>query len=62
MVKPTVRLVEAHDKVVLSLDDMIGEKPYTDENLIVAWHYSHAKGRQVKGGESFNGNGTLWRY
>jgi hypothetical protein len=34
---------------VLILDDMIEEKPYTDENEIVAWHFSHAKGRCVKG-------------
>ena len=28
---------------VLILDDSIEEKPYTDENEIVAWHHSHAK-------------------
>lgn len=48
-VKVTVRLAQDRDDGVLSLDDMIGEKPYTDENLIVSWHYSHAKHRQVKG-------------
>ena len=31
------------------LDDSIQEKPYTDENEIICWHYSHAKSRQVKG-------------
>ncbi|MFP3012645.1 MAG: transposase [Rickettsia sp.] len=31
------------------LDDSIEEKPYTDENEIVAWHHSHAKDRHVKG-------------
>ena len=31
------------------MDDSIEEKPYTDENEIVAWHHSHAKGRHVKG-------------
>ena len=25
------------------------EKPYTDENEIICWHYDHAKGRNVKG-------------
>ena len=34
---------------MLILDDTIEEKPYTDENEIVSWHYSHAKGRCVKG-------------
>ena len=31
------------------IDDFIEEKPYTDENEIVAWHYSHAKHRILKG-------------
>jgi hypothetical protein len=30
-------------------DDSIEEKPYTDENDIVCWHFSHAKGRCIKG-------------
>jgi hypothetical protein len=34
---------------VLIIDDAIEEKPYTDENEIVCWHFSHAKGRCVKG-------------
>ena len=34
---------------VLILDDTIEEKPYTDENDINCWHYSHAKGDIVKG-------------
>lgn len=34
---------------VLILDDSIEEKPYTDENEIVAWHHAHAKGIYVKG-------------
>lgn len=33
----------------LILDDSIEEKPYTDENEIMCWHYSHAKDRHVKG-------------
>jgi len=28
---------------------MIEEKPYMDENKMIAWHFSHAKGRCVKG-------------
>ena len=34
---------------VLIIDDSIEEKPYTDENDIIAWHYDHCKGRNVKG-------------
>ena len=34
---------------VLILDDSIEEKPYTDENEIIAWHYDHCKGRTIKG-------------
>jgi hypothetical protein len=34
---------------VLILDDTIEEKTYTDENEIIGWHYSHAKGRCIKG-------------
>ena len=35
--------------VVLILDDSIEEKPYTDENEVNCWHYSHAKGSVLKG-------------
>jgi hypothetical protein len=31
------------------LDDSIEEKPYTDENEIVCWHYDHSKGCNLKG-------------
>jgi hypothetical protein len=31
------------------IDDTIVEKPHTDENEIICWHYDHAKGRNVKG-------------
>jgi hypothetical protein len=48
IVKPHVRAVQ-RDAGVLILDDRIAEKPYTDENDIVCWHYDHAKDRTVKG-------------
>jgi hypothetical protein len=48
-VKKYVRNYEQEKGCVLVIDDSIEEKPYTDENKIVCWHYSHAKGRQVKG-------------
>ena len=48
VVKPLVRAVES-DEGVLIIDDSIEEKPYTDENEIVCWHYDHALGRNIKG-------------
>jgi len=48
-VKPEIRKIEQDVGGVLILDDTIEEKTYTDENEIVCWHYSHAKGRCVKG-------------
>lgn len=33
----------------LIIDNSLEEKPYTDENELVAWHYDHAKGVNVKG-------------
>ncbi len=48
LVKPHVRAVQ-DDRGVLIVDDSIAEKPYTDENDIVCWHYDHAKDRTIKG-------------
>jgi len=48
LVKAYVRQVEADDGILI-VDDSISEKPHTDENEIVCWHYDHAKNRQVKG-------------
>jgi hypothetical protein len=48
MVKPTVREIENADGVLI-VDDTIEEKPSTDENEIVSWHYDHSKGISVKG-------------
>jgi len=47
-VKPTVRKVEREDAVLI-FDDTIQEKPYTDENEVMCWHYDHSKGRAVQG-------------
>ena len=30
-------------------ENSIVEKPYTDENDLICWHYDHSKGRNVKG-------------
>jgi len=48
MIKPHVRKVQQPDGVLI-IDDSIVEKPYTDENEIVCWHYDHSKGVVVKG-------------
>ena len=47
-VKPHVRAIQ-HTDGVLILDDSIAEKPYSDENDIICWHYDHTQGRSVKG-------------
>src|SRR5215813_5347908 len=48
LVKPLVRQVETDDGVV-AVDDSIEEKPYTDENELISWHFDAAKNRAVKG-------------
>lgn len=48
MVKRFVRQIERPDGVMV-VDDTIVEKPHTDENEIICWHYDHAQGRNVKG-------------
>ena len=48
IVKPHVRKIENEDGVLI-VDDSISEKPYTDENDIICWHYDHAKQRNIKG-------------
>lgn len=48
-VKTEVRQLETHSEGFLVIDDSIEEKPYTDINEINSWHYSHTKGRCVKG-------------
>jgi hypothetical protein len=48
-IKPEIRKIEQREGGVLILDDTIEEKAYTDENELINWHFSHAKGRCVKG-------------
>lgn len=48
-IKPYLRQIEQSEGGVFIVDDSIEEKPYTDENDIVCWHFSHAKGRCIKG-------------
>jgi hypothetical protein len=48
IVKPYVRQTQAEGGVII-LDDGMAEKPYTDENDIICWHYDHRQDRNVKG-------------
>jgi hypothetical protein len=48
LTKKFVRSIE-HEEGAIIIDDTIEEKPFTDENDIIAWHYDHVKGRSVKG-------------
>jgi hypothetical protein len=48
IIKPKVRGIESEEGIII-IDDTIEEKPSTDENEIVCWHYDHSKGRNVKG-------------
>ena len=48
IVKPYVRQIQQADGVII-IDDSIAEKPYTDENEIICWHYDHSQDRRVKG-------------
>jgi hypothetical protein len=48
VVKPYVRQMQSTDGVLI-VDASISEKPYTDENEIICWHWDHSKGRSIKG-------------
>src|SRR5258708_26911228 len=48
VVKPYVRQVQRADGGMI-IDDSIAEKPYTDENEIICWHYDHSQDRRLKG-------------
>jgi hypothetical protein len=48
LAKPLVRQIERADGVLI-VDDSIEEKPHTDENELICWHFDHSKNRQVKG-------------
>lgn len=47
-IKPVLRQIETDEGIVI-VDDTIAEKPSTDENEIVCWHYDHTQSRKVKG-------------
>ena len=47
-VKGMVRAIQKDDGVLI-IDDTIQEKPHTDENDLICWHYDHSQNRTVKG-------------
>ncbi len=47
-IKPLVRDFQQADGVLL-VDDTIQQKPHTDENDLICWHYDHSQNRSVKG-------------
>jgi hypothetical protein len=48
--KPYIREVtRSKELVVLSFDDSIEEKRYSDESELICWHYDHTLNRSVKG-------------
>jgi len=49
-VKPYIEeLTRSCEPIVLSFDDSIEEKFYTDENELICWHWDHVFNRSVKG-------------
>ena len=48
VVKPFVRQMQSKEGDLI-IDDSISEKPFTDENEIMCWHYDHSKGMTIKG-------------
>ena len=48
--KPFVQeLSQSSETIILSFDDSIQEKKYTDESELNCWHFDHTVGRSVKG-------------
>ena len=48
--KPYVQeLTQSKETIILSFDDSIQEKQYTDESKLNTWHFHHVFGRSVKG-------------
>lgn len=52
-VKKDIRKIESSEGVII-FDDSIQEKPYSDENEIICFHWDHTKGRSVKGANILN--------
>ena len=48
LIKPFVGQIERRSSY-LSLDDTYIEKPHTDANELISWHFEHSKKRKEKG-------------
>lgn len=48
VVKPKLREIE-NDGAAIVFDDTLSEKPHSEENDLVSWHWDHSKGRCIKG-------------
>ena len=44
-----IQLTTSKEEIILSFDDSIEEKMYTDESELICWHYDHVFNRNVKG-------------
>lgn len=50
MAKPYIEeLTQSKETIILSFDDSIQEKRYTDESSLNTWYFNHVFGRTVKG-------------
>jgi hypothetical protein len=47
-VKPMCHEIQSNEGVLI-IDDSVEEKPYTDQNAIINWHFDHCRGRCIKG-------------
>ena len=47
-VKPTIREIQ-DENASLSIDDLIVEKPHSEESGVIGYYFDHTKGRTVKG-------------
>ncbi len=48
MVKRLIRKIE-QERGVISIDDTISEKPHSNENEMICYHWDHCKNRNIKG-------------
>jgi DDE superfamily endonuclease len=47
-IKKSVRQIEKANGVI-SIDDTLEEKPYSEQNELICWHFDHTKGHSVSG-------------
>ena len=48
LVKPIIREIQ-NQNASLSIDDLIVEKPHSEESGVIAYYFDHTQGRTVKG-------------